>query len=146
LTQPTIRQTRSTAEPTAPPTRDIAAAIARTYREALGCGRNKATVHFVPPATLVVVHEHTMTVEERSLAVLGEHARLREARLILTTALEDRLRSIVEDALGRRTLSFLSGIDSRRDVAVDIFVLEREPIPGEHTTNGQKRPSPRRKT
>ena len=111
----------------AAPTLEIANAIAAAYKDTLGCGPNKARVHFAPPAMLVVVLENTMTREERTLAALGEDERLRERRLVLTTALEDRLRSIVERALGRRTLVFLSGIDTRRDVAVEVFTLAPEP-------------------
>ena len=39
-------------------------------------------------------------------------------------ALEDQLRGIVEQALGRRTVAFVSGIDATRDVAMEIFTLE----------------------
>jgi uncharacterized protein YbcI len=53
---------------------------------------------------------------------------LREHRLVLTRALEDRFRSIVERALGRQTLAFISGIDILRDVAVEVFTLEPESI------------------
>lgn len=80
-----------------------------------------------------MVLENTMTTEERTLAVLGEDERLREHRVVLTTALEDRFRSIVERALGRRIRAFVSGIDTRRDVAVDIFILEPESTDGRQT-------------
>lgn len=113
------------------PTLEIATAFAAAYKDALGSGPGKTTVHLAAPATLVVVHEQTMTAEERSLVALGEDKRLREGRLILTTALEGRFRSIVEGALGRRTLAFLSGLDTRRDVAVELFTLEPESAEGE---------------
>jgi uncharacterized protein YbcI len=114
-------------ESAAAPTLEIANEISAAYKDTLGCGPTKARVHFAPPAMLVVVLENTMTREERTLAALGEDERLRERRLILTTALEDRLRSIVERALGRRTVAFPSGIDTRRDVAVEVFTLAPEP-------------------
>lgn len=117
--------------------REIADAIARAYKDVLGRGP-KATVHFASPAMLVVVLENTMTIEERTIAALGEDERLRERRLLLTGALEDRFRSIVEHVLGRRTLAFLGGIDTRRDVAVDIFTLEPE------SADDQRPPSPSR--
>lgn len=107
---------------------ELANGIAGAYKEALGTGPGKATVHLASPGTLVVVLENTMTIQERTLAALGEDARLRESRLSITAALEDHFRSIVERALGRRTLAFLSGIDARRDVAVDVFMLEPEPL------------------
>jgi uncharacterized protein YbcI len=81
-------------------------------------------VHFAGADTLVVVLEDTMTIQERNLTSLGEQERLREYRLILTRGLEGRFRSIVERALGRRTLAFASGFDTLRDVAVEVFTLE----------------------
>jgi uncharacterized protein YbcI len=68
---------------------------------------------------------------------MGEHQRLREARLFLSYALENQFRAIVEQALGRKTLAFISGIDTTRDVTIKLFTLERTgersappPIPG----------------
>lgn len=51
---------------------------------------------------------------------------MREHRLLLTTAAEDQLRSIIEGALGRRTIAHVSGFDINRDVAMEIFTLEPE--------------------
>ena len=80
---------------------------------------------------MVVVLQDTMTVQERNLASLGEHEPLRESRFVLTKALEDRLRSIVESALGRQTLAFVSGFDTLRDVAVKVFTLVPECTDGQ---------------
>lgn len=134
MTQPTIPQTDANPERTAAPTLEIANAIAAAYKDVLGRGPNKTNVHFARPDTLVVVLESTMTMQERTLAALGEDKRLREHRLVLMTALEDRSRSIVERALGRRTLAFLSGIDTRRDVAVEVFTLEPDSTDRQQTT------------
>jgi hypothetical protein len=49
---------------------------------------------------------------------------LREARLFFQYALEDQFRAIVEQALERRTVAFISGIDTQRDVAMEVFTLE----------------------
>jgi len=61
---------------------------------------------------------------QRNLAAMGEHKRLREERMFFQYALEDDFRALVERTLGRRTLAFISGIDTRRDVAVELFTLE----------------------
>jgi uncharacterized protein YbcI len=114
-------------DPTAPSTLDIANAMVHVYKEALGRGPTKARVLFAGTDTLVVVVEDTMTVQEHSLVAFGEERRLREHRLFLTSALEDQFRSIVEAALGRRTLAFVSGFDTHRDIAATIFTLEPEP-------------------
>ncbi len=103
---------------------EISNAMVRVYKEAFGRGPTKARAQFAGPDTLVVILEASLTVAERNLATLGEHQRLREARLIFHHALEDQFRAIVEQALGRRTMAFVSGIDTNRDVAIEVFTLE----------------------
>jgi uncharacterized protein YbcI len=55
---------------------------------------------------------------------MDEHDRLRSTRMFFQRILETELRAAVERALGRRTVAFISGIDTRRDVAVELFTLE----------------------
>ncbi len=106
------------------PMLEISNAMVRLYKEAFGRGPTKARAHFAGPDTLVVVLENSLTVAERNLVALGEHQRLREARLFFQYALEDQFRAIVEEALGRRTVAFVSGLDTARDVAMEVFTLE----------------------
>jgi uncharacterized protein YbcI len=112
----------------------ISNALVRLYKEAFGRGPTKARASFAGPDTVIVVLEDSMTVAERNLAALDEHARLRDARLFFQYALERELRAVVERALGRRTVAFISGIDTREDVAVEVFTLEPQhagaPRPG----------------
>jgi len=106
------------------PMLEISNAMVRLYKGAFGRGPTKARAQFAGPDTLVVLLEASLTVAERNLVAMGEHQRLREARLFFQYALEDQSRTIVEQALGRRTLAFVSGIDTQRDVAVEVFTLE----------------------
>lgn len=106
------------------PMLEISNAMVRLYKEAFGRGPTKARAQFAGPDLLVVTLEASLTVPERNLVAMGEHQRLREARLFFQHALEDQFRGIVEQALGRRTLAFISGLDTRRDVAVEVFTLE----------------------
>lgn len=108
------------------PMLEISNAMVRLYKEAFGRGPTKARAQFAGRDTLVVVLESSLTVAERNLVAMGEHQRLREARLFFQYALEDQFRAIVERALGRRTMAFISGIDAERDVAMEIFTLESE--------------------
>ncbi|MBV9603611.1 MAG: DUF2294 family protein [Solirubrobacterales bacterium] len=103
---------------------EVANAMVRLYKEAFGRGPTKARAQFAGPDTLVVMLESSLTVAERNLVAMGEHQRLREARLFFQYALEDQFRAIVEEALGRRTIAFISGMDTARDVAVEVFTLE----------------------
>jgi uncharacterized protein YbcI len=106
------------------PMLEISNAMVRLYKDAFGRGPTKARAHFAGQDTLVVRLEASLTVAERNLVAMGEHQRLREARLFFQYALEDQFRAIVEQALGRRTLAFISGIDTARDVAMEVFTLE----------------------
>ena len=111
------------------PMLEISNAMVRLYKEAFGRGPTKARAQFAGPDTLVVILESSLTVAERNLVAMGEHQRLREARLFFQYALEDQFRAIVEQALGRRTVAFVSGMDTQRDVAMEAFTLE--PFPGD---------------
>lgn len=115
--------------PARSPMLEIANAMVRLYKDAFGRGPTKARAQLAGHDMLVVVLENSLTVAEKNLVRLGEHERLREARLFFQHALEHEFRSIVEEVLGRRTLAFVSGMDTRRDVAVELFTLEPEAEP-----------------
>jgi uncharacterized protein YbcI len=102
---------------------EISNAMVSLYKKAFGRGPTKARAQFAGHDTLLVSLESSLTVAERHLAAMGEHRRIREARLVLSDALEPQFRAIVEQALGRKTLAFMSGLDSARDMAVQIFTL-----------------------
>jgi uncharacterized protein YbcI len=103
---------------------ELSNAMVRLYKELFGRGPTKARASFAGPDTLLVVLENSMTVAERNLAALGEHGRLRDARLFFQYAAEREFRATVERILGRRTVAFVSGMDTREDVAVEVFTLE----------------------
>jgi uncharacterized protein YbcI len=106
------------------PMLEISNAMVRLYKEAFGRGPTKARAQFAGPDTLVVILESSLTVAERNLVAMGEHQRLREARMFFQYSLEAQFRAIVEEALGRRTVAFISGIDTARDVVMEVFTLE----------------------
>jgi uncharacterized protein YbcI len=117
-------QSPGPALPDRSPMLEIWNAMVGLYKEAFGRGPTKARAQFAGADTLVVIPEASLTVAERNLVAMGEHQRLREARLFFTYAIEDQFRAIVEEALGRRTVAFVSGIDTSRDVAIEVFTLE----------------------
>lgn len=120
----------------------ISNAVVRLYKDAFGRGPTKARAQFAGPDTLVVVLEDSMTVVERNLAAMGEHGRLRDARMFFQYALEEEFRAIIERSLGRRTVAFISGIDTRHDVSVEVFTLEprvsSDADPGVQEVNGEE--------
>lgn len=106
------------------PMLELSNAIVRLYKDAFGRGPTKARAQFAGPDTLIVVLENSMTVAERNMVAMGEHERLREARLFFSQALEAELRGIVEQTLARRPVAFISGMDTRHDVAIEVFTFE----------------------
>jgi uncharacterized protein YbcI len=106
------------------PLLEVSNAMVGLYKEAFGRGPTKARAQFAGNDTLLVTLESSLTVAERNLVAMGEHQRLREARLFLLYVLEDQFRAIVEQALGRKTLAFVSGIDIARDVTIALLTLE----------------------
>jgi uncharacterized protein YbcI len=113
------------------PMLEIANAMVRLYKGAFGRGPTKARAVLSSPDLIVVTLENSLTVEERNLARLGHHDRVRSSRLVLQRSLEHEFRSTIEGILGRRTRAFISGIDVHRDVAVELFTLDPEPDPTE---------------
>jgi uncharacterized protein YbcI len=103
---------------------ELSNAMVRLYKDAFGRGPTKARAQFAGPDTLIVVLEHSMTVAERNMVAMGEHERLREARLFFSQALEEEIRAIVERTLDRRPVAFISGMDTCHDVAVEVFTFE----------------------
>jgi uncharacterized protein YbcI len=106
------------------PLLEIANATVHLYKQTFGRGPTHARARFAGSDTLVVLLQDTMTVSERRLAALGEHDRLRSQRALLRGALEEELRSVIERILARRTLAAINGIDTHRDIAAEVFVLE----------------------
>jgi uncharacterized protein YbcI len=104
----------------------ICNATVALYKQAFGRGPTKVRAHYASPDTIVVLLEHTLTAAERNLVLvaLGERDRLRESRLIVQRALEDRLRDTVEGTLGRRAIAVMRAIDVDRDVCAEILTLE----------------------
>jgi uncharacterized protein YbcI len=109
--------------PAASPLSDISNAMVHLYKLVFGRGPTHARARFAGAEMVVVVLQDTMTASERRLQELGQHERLREHRLLLRDAVEDDMRGAVERILARPTLALISGFDTRRDVAVETFLL-----------------------
>jgi uncharacterized protein YbcI len=98
--------------------------MVRLYKELFGRGPTSARTDFIGPDAIVCTLRDSMTPAERSLAEMGEHQRLRDTRLFFQYATEERFRGEVERIVGRRTTAFLSAMDTKADVAVEVFHFE----------------------
>jgi len=107
----------------------ISNAMVRLYKDAFGRGPTKARAMLAGMDVVLVLLEDALNVAERTLLALDEVDRLRESRLVVQQALEDPARSVVERALGRQTLAYITGFDPRRGVAINVFTLEPAAVP-----------------
>ncbi len=103
---------------------EISREMVRLYKEQFGRGPTKARSNFAGPDLVVCTLEDTLTPAERRMAQLGEHQRLRDTRLYFQHATEAQFCEVVERVLGRKVRAFISGMDTYKDVAAEIFYLE----------------------
>jgi uncharacterized protein YbcI len=102
----------------------VSNAMVRIYKEQFGRGPTKARTNFAGPDVLVCTLQDSLTPAERNLVKLGEHQRLRDVRMFFQYATEDQFRTTVEELLGRKVWAFVSGIDTTKDVSIEVFYLE----------------------
>ena len=105
---------------------ELSNAMVRLYKELFGRGPTKARTDYANQDTIVTTLENSLTPAERSMAALGEHQRLEEARLFFQRATRADFIGTVEAITGRRVRAFASGMDSQNDVAAEVFMLEPE--------------------
>jgi uncharacterized protein YbcI len=102
----------------------ISGAIVRLYKEQFGRGPTRVHTDWAGADTLVTQLWETLTPAERSMAAMDEHERLRQIRMFFQYAYEKEFCEPVEELTGRKVIAFVSGIDTRADIATEVFVLQ----------------------
>ena len=97
--------------------------MVRLYKEQFGRGPTKTRTNWAGPDMLVVTLEQTFTPAERSLQRMGQHQRLRDLRLLFQYASVGTFCEPVERLIGRKVKAFVSGIDTKADLATELYVL-----------------------
>ena len=97
--------------------------MVRIYKDQFGRGPTKTRTVWASPDILLVTLEQTFTPAERRLRELGEHARLRELRMLFQYADTKLFCEPIERLTGRTVRAFVSGIDTDSDLATELFVL-----------------------
>ncbi len=120
--QQTTREVDSIAETTQ--LSQISAAMLNVYNEQFGREPARAHSHYIDADSIVCFLRGTLTPAERRLSTLDEHQRLRDMRMLFQYSAEVEFRDAIEQITGRVVISFISGIDTRTDIASEIFMLE----------------------
>jgi uncharacterized protein YbcI len=103
---------------------EISREMVRLYKSQFGRGPTKARSDFAGPDLLVCTLEDSLTPAEKRMAEMGDHQRLRDLRLYFQHATEEQFCQIIEAVLGRRVRAFISGMDTDKDVAAELFYLD----------------------
>jgi uncharacterized protein YbcI len=103
---------------------ELTNAMVRIYKEMFGRGPTKARTNYAGADTLVVTIQNSLTPAEKNMVALNEHQRLRDVRMFFQHASETEFTSTVEEITGRKVWAFVSGVDTKQDVASEVFYLE----------------------
>ena len=103
---------------------ELSRAMVRLYKELFGRGPTKARTNYAGPDVIVSTLENSLTRIEQMMVDAGEHERLRDLRMHLQYLNEANFVRAVEEITGRRVTAFISGVDTRQDVATELFYLE----------------------
>jgi uncharacterized protein YbcI len=103
---------------------ELSNAMVALYKELFGRGPTKARTDYAGPDLLVCTLENSLTRIERHMANAGEHERLRDLRMHFQHMSEAQFVGRVEEITGRTVRAFVSGMDTKRDVATELFYLE----------------------
>jgi uncharacterized protein YbcI len=93
------------------------------YKEQFGRGPKRAHTHYSGPDGITCFLEESLTPVEHRLAMIGEHQRLRDIRMLFQYTAEDSFREAIEEITGRKVIAFMSSIDTKSDVASEVFLL-----------------------
>jgi uncharacterized protein YbcI len=103
---------------------EVSREMVRLYKTQFGRGPTRARSDFAGPDLVVCTLEDTLTPAEKRMAELGEHQRLRDLRLYFQHVSQEQFCEIIERVLGRKVRAFVSGMDTKEDVAAELFYLE----------------------
>jgi uncharacterized protein YbcI len=98
--------------------------IVRLFSEYYGRGPTRAKSYLLDDAYVVTVLRDTLTTVERTLAETGHGDQVRAVRLTFQEAMADTFMGVVEEALGRKVVSYHSQLLIDADMGFELFVLE----------------------
>jgi uncharacterized protein YbcI len=111
----------------------ISTGLVRLHSRYYGKGPTKAKTYLVND-TVVCVLRGGFTTVERTLIDEGNVDAVYQIRRSFQQAMEEQFTTIVQGAMGRKVIAYMSQIHQSPDLAVEIFVLEPsdEQIAAEH--------------
>lgn len=117
---------------------DITRGLVQLHSDYYGKGPTKAKTYMVND-TVICLLQGGFTTVERTLIDQGDSDAVHDIRLSFQRAMEAPFRAVVETALGRNVIAYMSQINHDPDIAAELFVLEPggPEIVGEHEITGE---------
>jgi uncharacterized protein YbcI len=114
---------------------EVTKGMVSLHRRFYGKGPTKAKTYAIND-TVVCVLEGGFTTVERTLIEEHDVEAVLRVRRSFQAAMEEHFTEVVEQALGRKVIAYMSQIHADPDLAVELFVLEPlgegEPLVGGH--------------
>ena len=104
---------------------DISNAIVGLYKDHYGKGPTRCRT-YVQPELVVVVLGGGYTASEQTMFAGGRWYEVREARQLWQDTMQARFIETIEGLTGRRVQAFMSANHQDPDLAVELFVLDKE--------------------
>jgi uncharacterized protein YbcI len=121
-----MEQTSAQDESSAPSSalQAISNGLVHLMSESYGRGPTKAKTYILDDTYVCCVMHEIFTTAEQTLIEAGEKDLVRRTRIAFQTALADEFKGVVEEALGRRVLTYQSQIVFDPAASFEFFILE----------------------
>ena len=121
-----------TRRPEASALQAVSSAMVQLHKEQFGRGPTRARAEFAGPDALLCTLEEVFLPAELKLVEMGDHERVREARVAFQVATAPDFIAAVERIVYRKVRAFASGVDAERNVVFENFLL----VPRESNGDG----------
>jgi uncharacterized protein YbcI len=118
-----LRQHVETATPSGELLAEISRSMVQLYKELFGKGPTKARTYMADDLVVCVL-EGGFHRSERTLLEHGQAEPVLSQREAVQETMRDRFIERIERVVGRRVVSFVSGVDAATETSADLFVLE----------------------
>jgi uncharacterized protein YbcI len=118
-----LRQHVETATPSGELLAEISRSMVQLYKELFGKGPTKARTYMADDLVVCVL-EGGFHRSERTLLEHGQAEPVVSQREAVQETMRDRFIERIERVVGRRVVSFVSGVDAATETSADLFVLE----------------------
>jgi uncharacterized protein YbcI len=107
-------------------TAQISNAFVKLHKEHYGKGPTKVKTHIMDGVVLCVLRGG-FTKVEKTLIEAGEEEAVLTVRHAFQAAMKERFIDVVEEAVGRRVVAYLSQVHTDPDVSAELFILDQPP-------------------